>query len=462
MFRTKKWALVSTLLMLAALILGACGAPASTGTGTSATTPAGSPAASAAPSPAESPAASASAAPAATTSAGGAGKVEIFSWWTGPGEEEGKLAMYEIFKQRNPGIEIVDATVTGGAGANAKTVLATRMAGNQPPDSFQVHAGQELVGTYVVAGKMEPITQLFKDEGWDKVMPKLLLDQITYQGEIYSVPVNIHRSNVLWYNKKIFDDNQLTPPKTMDEFFTVAEALKAKNITPLAIGGGDKFATPHLFESVLLASFGADDYAKLFQDDTMWADERTAQAIETFGRMLSYANADRGSLKWQDAAGLVYDGKAAMTIMGDWAEGYFKGRGGQPNVEFGWAASPGTDGIFMWLSDSFGLPKNAPNRDAAIAWLKVAGSKEGQDAFNPKKGSIPARTDADLSLYDAYLQYSIQSFAKDKLAPSIEHGAAAPTDFVTEYENAINVFAADQDVQTLVDALSDAASLMGQ
>ena len=43
---------------------------------------------------------------------------------------------------------------------------------------------------------------------------------ITYNGEIYSVPANIHRGNVLFYNKKVFADNGLTPPTTWDEFFT--------------------------------------------------------------------------------------------------------------------------------------------------------------------------------------------------------------------------------------------------
>lgn len=452
MSRTKKWTQVSTLLTLFALLLAACGAPATTGEST-ASAPAGSTAAGET---------AASAAPAGSTAATGGSKVEVFSWWTGTGEAEGKEALYQIFKQRNPGIEIVDATVTGGAGANAKTVLTTRMQGGQPPDSFQVHAGQELIGTWVVADKMEPITSIFREEGWDKVMPPLLLEQITYNGEIYSVPVNIHRSNVLWYNKKVFADNGLTAPKTVEEFFTVSEALKAKGVTPLAIGAKDAFATPHLFESVLLATFGPEDYPKLFQDESMWVDPRSVQAVETFGRMLSYSNEDRASLTWQDAASRVYEGKAAMTIMGDWAEGFFKTSGGTPNVEFGWEASPGTAGTFMWLSDSFGLPKGAPNREAAIAWLKAAGSKEGQDAFNPKKGSIPARTDADKSLYDEYLTYSIDAFAKEKLAPSIVHGAAANEAFAASFANAVNVFAADQDAAALAQALTDAAGELTQ
>jgi glucose/mannose transport system substrate-binding protein len=380
--------------------------------------------------------------------------LEIFSWWTNGGEADGLNAMYDVYKQQNPGIEIVNATVAGGAGTNAKAVLQTRLQGNQPPDSWQVHAGRETL-SYV--DYFQPLTQFFKDEGLDKVMPKLLLDQLNINGEIYTVPVNIHRSNMLWYNPKIFKDNNLTPPKTLDEFFTVAEALKAKGITPLAMGGKDGFEASHLFESVLLATFGPDDYTKLWTgDETAWADERVLTAINTMGKMLTYANSDRSAIGWADAAQMVIDGKAGMTIMGDWAEGYFLSKGAKGHEDYEWAASPGTDGVFLWLSDSFGLAKGAPHPDAATAWLKVCGSKEGQDAFNPKKGSIPARTDADKSKYDEYLQWSIDQFGKDKLAPSAVHGAATTNTYQTAFHNALEVFSANPDATALASALTEA------
>ncbi|MGQ9894828.1 MAG: carbohydrate ABC transporter substrate-binding protein, partial [Roseiflexus sp.] len=101
--------------------------------------------------------------------------------------------------------------------------------------------------------------------------------------------------------------------------------------------------------------------------------------------------------------------------------------------------------------------KGAPNPEQAKAWLALCGSREGQDAFNPKKGSIPARTDADVSLYDEYLQYSIKAFGSEKLVPSVVHGAAAPEAYMTEYGNALNVFASDLDVDAVVQALQDAA-----
>jgi glucose/mannose transport system substrate-binding protein len=424
------------------LVLAACGQAAP------AAAPTAAPAA---------PAAEPTAAPAA--SAGGK-KLEIFSWWTNGGEATGLAEMYKVFEAKNPGVEIVNATVAGGAGTNAKTVLKTRLQGGQPPDSWQVHAGKELTA-YVDANQMEPLTAFFAEQGFDKVMPALLLEQITYKGEIWSVPVNIHRSNVLWYNLKIFSDNGLTAPKTVDEFFTVAEALKGKGITPLAVGGKDKFETPHLFESVLLATFGQADYAKLWTGEIKWDDARVAQAAKTAKRMLEYSNPDRSSLGWSDAMQLVLDGKAGMTIMGDWAHGYALSKGVKPNVDYGYVPAPGNDGVFMWLSDSFGLAKNAPNPEQARAWLAVCGSKEGQDAFNPKKGSIPARTDADKSLYDEYLVFSIDRFATDKLAPSVVHGAAAPEAYMTEYGNALNVFGSDLDVETLVQSLQDAASDLG-
>ncbi|MBO1913564.1 lipoprotein, partial [Microvirga sp. 3-52] len=63
------------------------------------------------------------------------GAVEIFSWWTGAGEEDGLLALIDLFNELHPDIEVKNAAVAGGAGTNAKAVLATRMQGNDPPST---------------------------------------------------------------------------------------------------------------------------------------------------------------------------------------------------------------------------------------------------------------------------------------------------------------------------------------
>ena len=153
----------------------------------------------------------------------GARKLEIFSWWTTGGEAAGLLKLFELAKKETPGLEIINATVAGGAGQNAKAVLKTRMLGGDPPDSFQVHMGHELTDTWVVTGFMEPLDDLFKQAGWEKTFPKGVLELLKGgDGRYYSVPANIHRANVLWYSKKTFQSAGVQPPKTVDEFFQVA------------------------------------------------------------------------------------------------------------------------------------------------------------------------------------------------------------------------------------------------
>ncbi len=171
-------------------------------------------------------------APAAEAPAEGpSGQLEIFSWWTSGGEVEALNGLYKVMNEKYPNVEIVNAAITGGSmsGGDMKAVLQTRMMGGDPPESFQIHLGGELlIGSYVDAGQIEPIDTLYADQGWDKVFPPLLIEIASKDGKPWSVPVNIHRANVLWASNKPFADIGAEPPKTWDEFFVVAEQVKGK------------------------------------------------------------------------------------------------------------------------------------------------------------------------------------------------------------------------------------------
>lgn len=411
------------------------------------------------PAPAQNAAPLTSVVPLTPTATNGRQTILINTVW-GPGAElDGLHALERVYQKENPNIDIND-NPSGGGGGGTDEYLIQRLRQEQPPDSMVIHAGKESLD-YILRGQLEPITKLFHEEGFDKVMPLLLLQQISIRGEIYSMPIDIHRSNLIWYNPKVFKANNLQPPRTMEEFFSVAEKFKAKGITPLAIGGG--FELGQLFESVLLATYGPDDYVRLLNGDaTLWEDERLTSAIKTFKRMLDYTNADRSATGWDVAAVMVASGKAAMTETGDWANGEYKSQGAKPNIDYGWAPAPSTDGTFMWLSDSFALPKGSSHHDAVLAWLKAVGSKEGQDAFNPIKGAIPARTDPDKTLYDEYQQWSIDQFRTNKLAPSIVHGAAASDAYREQYARAVIDFSQNGDEQTFKETLREAATQLTQ
>jgi glucose/mannose transport system substrate-binding protein len=394
-----------------------------------------------------------------TTEAGGevTGEVEVFSWWTGGGEAAGLEAMIGVFKQTDPGIEFINSAVAGGAGTNARAVLASRLQANDPPDSWQGHAGWELIGTYVAADQIEPLNFLYEEEGWLDVMPETLIPLISKDDNIYSVPVNIHRANVLWANPTVLEEAGIEIPTSFDEFVAALDTLRAGGMdAPLAMG--EQWTSMHLFETVLLATLGAADYSALWEGTGSWESAGVTAALGNFATLLDYTNADASALSWQDAGQLVIEGSAAFNIMGDWQEGFFREIGSIPQEGYVWAPAPGTDGNFQFLSDSFVLAKNAPHRDAAIEWLKVAGSRAGQDAFNPVKGSIPARSDADRSLYGEYLLSAMDDWASDTVVGSLTHGVVANDSWKSEIDTALGLFLQSKDVAAFQTALVAAAA----
>ncbi len=385
------------------------------------------------------------------------GELEIFSWWAG---DEGPAleALIELYAEQNPDVEVINATVTGGSGVNARAVLKTRMLGGDPPDSFQVHAGEELTGTWVVANRMEDLTFLYEEQGWFDAFPQDLIDLLTYDGGIYSVPVNIHRSNVMWSNPAKLEEWGIEAPATWADFLEICPTIQDAGVTPLVVG--EAWTQNHLFESVALGVLGADGWNGIWTGETDPAGEEMVAVFDTFGQILDCTNIadDAAGLSWQQAIDQVIAGDAAFNIMGDWAAGYMTTTLGlEPGVGYGFNASPDTDGVFMWLSDSFGLPADVANRDNTIAWLTTLGSLEGQNAFNPLKGSIPARVDAvDAApeLYNGYLQAAGADWAENTLVGSLVHGAAANERFMGDFSQIMEIFLAS-------DSAEAAASAMG-
>ena len=382
-------------------------------------------------------------------------KVEVFSWWTTGGEAAGLQKLMDQFNTANPKYEVYNAAVAGGAGSNAKAVLKTRMLGGDPPDSFQVHMGHELIDTWVTTGYMVQLDDVYSKYGFNDVFPQGVLDIVSYNGHPWSVPVNIHRADVLWYNKSVLSANGIDAASlsTFDGWKTAADKLKAAGITPLALGDNGPWAAVHLFEVVAIGTLGADKYKGLWTGSTDWAGADVTAVLNNFKMMLGYINSDHAALSWDQANQLVIDGKAAMTIMGDWVDGDYIAK---KFTGYGWTSPPGTKGIYDALSDTFGLPKGAKHADATKMFLGVLGSKQGQEAFNILKGSICARKDCDYSKFDAYLQSSAADWKTDAIVPSLAHGAAAKEGWLTSITDVIAKFVTSLDVATAQSGLAQA------
>jgi glucose/mannose transport system substrate-binding protein len=247
-------------------------------------------------------------------------------------------------------------------------------------------------------------------------------------------------------------------PTTWAQFTAALDKAKAAGVIPLALG--EQWTQKHLFETVVLSTIGPSSWANLWTKGGNWNSAGVKTAIGRFDTLLTkYTNSDAASLTWQDAGKLVADGKAAFNVMGDWQDGYFSGTkaGGnlalKPSTQYGWAPVPGSVGVYDWLSDSFTLPKGAPHKAAAQKWLAFLGSKQAQDTFNPVKGSIPARQDANATLYGPYLKWALQQWKTNKLAGSLTHGVVANNAWNADIDTALGLFIQNHDSSAFQKAL---------
>jgi glucose/mannose transport system substrate-binding protein len=156
---------------------------------------------------------------------------------------------------------------------------------------------------------------------------------------------------------------------------------------------------------------------------------------------------------------MVIDGTAAMTLMGDWANGDYVAKN---FTNYGWAPAPGNTGVYQALADSFPLPTLAPDKDATKLLLTFMASAEGQDIFNPYKGSIPARIDAGhpaagAMQYNDYQKSAMVDFLANVVVPSMEHGAAAAPSWSSAVNAALTAFETSGDVAGTQAALVTAA-----
>lgn len=368
--------------------------------------------------------------------------VAVFTWWSTGEDSEGLHTLVDVFEKQHPGIDFIDDGVTGGGGGAAKERLQTRLEVEDPPDTFVAHAGAELQD-YIDGGYIQDVSGLYEKFGYDEVFPKDLIDLLaTEDGKIYSVPSNIHRANVMWVNPAVLEQHGLNPSgryDSTDAFIADLERLRQAGVeTPISVG--TTWTQVHLLETTLLGSLGAEAYSGLWDGSTDWTGPEVTAALEDYGTILGYTNADRSQIDWDGAIDLVVQGDAAFNIMGDWAASGFDRAGRAYGEDYTSVPSPGSAGTFDFLADSFTMSAGILDEQSTEAWLQTVGSKEAQIEFNKIKGAIPARTDIDDGEFTAYQKTAIQSFEKDTIVSSMAHGAAVPIAHLDAITAAVTAF----------------------
>jgi glucose/mannose transport system substrate-binding protein len=373
--------------------------------------------------------------------------VTIYHWWTSGGEAAAINALVAYFNTLYPNISVIQSPVAGGAGYVFKSVIKPLVLAGEAPDAFQMHAGYE-GAPYYAGGYLEPITNLWVAQNWEHYIPPVVAAMCKFGSDYYAVPVNIHRVNVLWYNKPILHANGIDPATltTWTALFAACDTIIANATNgiskPIALGDSGAWAAEHVFEQIL-ASEGMGFYQDWANGKVTSATNATLlDALTKFGTYLGYVNTNHAALSWDQATARLIANTSVFNIMGDWANGEFLKAGKTFNVFYGAQASPGTSGDYGLCIDCFQHPKGVQHPANSLLWLTVVGSKDGQDTFNPLKGSIAARNDSDITKYGPYqATVAIPDFkAATHMFPSMTHGSALPETVAGDVTTAIGTF----------------------
>ena len=393
-----------------------------------------------------------------------ASQVNVVTWWSAGSEKEGLAALVEVFKSQHADTKFVNQAISGGSGDQAKQKLQTDLASKNPPDTYQAHAGAELSAD-IAAGYLEDVSKLYDEFKLKEAFPKSLIDRLTVDGKIYSVPSNVHRANVVWANVEVLKAAGLDPAKPAEDiksWIADMEKVKAAGKTPITVGS--TWTQLQLLETVLISDLGADDYNKLVAGELKWDDPKVTTAFKDFDTIMKMTDKGLWSADWEPAmAGVVKDNSVAYNVMGDWALAAFNAAGKKDGADYVYFPVPGSKGVFDFLADSFTMPVGAKHPEGTKNWLNTISSKEGQVAFNKVKGSIPSRSDLskeDIEKFPKYQQSAMKDFASDVIVSSIAHGAALPLKATEAMKKAIGEYDSGAiDAMALQKKCGDAAAL---
>jgi len=394
--------------------------------------------------------------------AGEEGQLLVGNWWTSGGEFAGVSQVYDFYRQEYPEVELIHAGLAGGGGVNFKAANLNKLIAGDPFDTFQLHAGLE-AELYSPEEFLVPVDDILEEQGVLDVMPQDLKDLLKIRGNTYTVPLNIHRGNVMWTNTRLLEQAGVAVPTNFEEFFAACETLQSQGIVPLGMGISDGFELGHTFEVVMAGTLGAEKHKGLWDGSVSWTDPGVTEALENYSKLLDCTNEDRGTLNWVGGIALVINDQAAFNIMGDWAYGevlFF-----EATDYVTWNPPPGNQGQFFLVSDGFAITRDAPNPENARRFVEIITRKDAQEAFNQNKGSICARTDCDYSSFPedrrAYFQSAADDFASSAIIPMVTHGSGAIPSWQDQFQQIATQFASDRDVAAAQAALVLAAEDAG-
>lgn len=248
-------------------------------------------------------------------------KITMWSQFADPTSKDGgAVAFYKALdatKQKFPNIEI-EHVGTGGEAYKQK--LPAAAAANELPDMFFAWGGGASQ-SFVAGNRILPLDNLSKDGTLDRLV-RGTTDNFTFGGKLYGLPTVITVAS-LYVNKELFEKAGAKIPTTWDELVASINALKAKDIQPVALGAKDRW--PDIFwNSILNIRMGGSSAMNAALRKTgAFNTPEFVEAASKYKQLIDMKAFGENFLgvSDDDAINMFVTGKAAMYYMGGWANG---------------------------------------------------------------------------------------------------------------------------------------------
>jgi raffinose/stachyose/melibiose transport system substrate-binding protein len=236
-------------------------------------------------------------------------------------------ALAAAFDQSHPGDKIVITFVQNNS---YKAKIQQAMADNTEPQIFWTWGGGPLQ-TDIAQNKVVPLTTTadLSSSFLSQFLPSSL-GAVTDNGSVYGVPVEGTQPVYFFYNKSVFSKYGLTFPSTWSDLLSDVAKFKADGVIPISVAGGASW-TELMYLEYLVDRIGGASVAKALQSNQpdAWSNPAVSAALTDIQQLIQAGAFETGyGSKQDDAAAdvadgtsndaLVYDGKAAMQLMGDW------------------------------------------------------------------------------------------------------------------------------------------------
>src|SRR3984957_18584519 len=323
-------------------------------------------------------------------------KVTVISQWSSGSSGAAMVALGKAFEQQGG---IWEHNPVPGFTTEMMNKLRAQIIAGDPPAASQLKGPE--IAAWSKIGAVVTLDAQVKDARYEAVVPAELVRLSKPHGHWIALPIQAYRINTLFISKKAADRVGVAKlPATWAEFNTIADKMKAAGITPVA-NGGLKWDDGMKWE---IALCGISPYS--YRKAVMQLDDAALKGPEVLAAFRQY----RRLGEWSDpgAAGQHYStfidrymkGDMGMLLMGGWAQGVFQ-HAGFKFSDYLIGPAPQDDGkvAFDLNSDEFIFwEKKQPEFQAGQKLLaKIVMAKDFGPMYSQITGSIPVRTDTDLS-----------------------------------------------------------------